>query len=120
MDGSQKLPQRLLGPIRDRLRVGAAIDHLCLAVPGWIRYASGQDEQGRAIEVADPLASRFAAISAEAGSDSEALARGFLELGEVFGADLPREERFTAALTGWLASLLRRGARATVAHCVRA
>jgi fructuronate reductase len=120
MDGSQKLPQRLLGPIRDRLRVGAPIDHLCLAVAAWIRYATGRDEQGRAVEVADPLASRFAAISAEAGGDPEALARGFLELGEVFGGDLPREERFTAAVRSWLASLLTRGARATVAGCVRA
>ncbi|MGH6921769.1 MAG: mannitol dehydrogenase family protein, partial [Geminicoccaceae bacterium] len=69
MDGSQKLPQRLLGTIRDRLCAGATIDHLCLAVAGWIRYASGRDEQGRAIAVADPLARRFAAISAAAGSD---------------------------------------------------
>jgi fructuronate reductase len=119
MDGSQKLPQRLLGPIRDRLRAGAAIDHLCLAVAGWIRYASGQDEQGRDIEVADPLTGRFAAISAEAGRDPTALARGFFGLGEVFGADLPRDERFAAGVAGWLASLLARGARATVADCVR-
>jgi fructuronate reductase len=119
MDGSQKLPQRLLGPIRDRLRVGAAIDHLCLAVAAWIRYAAGRDEQGRAIEVADPLAHRFAAISAEADGDPEALARGFLELGEVFGADLPREARFVAPVSSWLASLLTRGARATIAQCVR-
>jgi fructuronate reductase len=119
MDGSQKLPQRLLGTIRDRLRAGAPIEHLCLAVAAWIRYASGRDEQGRAIEVADPLTSRFAAISAAAGSDPDALAQGFLEINEVFGTDLPREERFTAGLTGWLASLLTRGARATVADCVR-
>jgi fructuronate reductase len=120
MDGSQKLPQRLLGTIRDRLHAGAPIDRLSLAVAAWIRYASGRDEGGRVIDVADPLASRFAAISAAAGSDPVALAQGFLAISEVFGADLPREERFTAALTGWLASLLSRGARATVADCIRA
>jgi fructuronate reductase len=119
MDGSQKLPQRLLATIRDRLCAGAPIDHLCLAVAAWMRYASGRDEQGRALDVVDPMASRFAAIGATAGSDPATLARGFLELGEVFGADLPREERFTAPVTGWLASLLTRGARATVADCVR-
>jgi fructuronate reductase len=119
MDGSQKLPQRLLGTIRERLCAGAPIDRLSLAVAAWIRYASGRDEQGRAIEVADPLAGRLAAIGAAAGSDPVALARGFFELGEVFGTDLPRDERFTAAVTGWLASLLARGARATVADCVR-
>jgi fructuronate reductase len=119
MDGSQKLPQRLLATIRDRLRAGAPIDRLSLAVAAWIRYASGRDEQGRPIEVADPLAGRFAAISAAAGSDPAALAQGFFGLNEVFGADLPRDERFTAAVTGWLAALLTRGARATVADCIR-
>ena len=56
MDGSQKLPQRLLGPIRDRLAAGASIRHLTLAVAGWIRYASGTDERGAPIDVQDPLA----------------------------------------------------------------
>jgi fructuronate reductase len=119
MDGSQKLPQRLLGTIRDRLRAGAPIDHLALAVAAWIRYAAGPDEQGRPIAVVDPLAGRFAAISAAAGRDPAALARGFFEIGEVFGTDLPRDARCTAAVTAWLAALLARGARATVADCVR-
>ncbi len=116
MDGSQKLPQRLLGPIRDRLRTGGRIDHLCLAVAAWIRYASGRDEQGRTIEVADPLARRFAGIAAGAG-DPAALARGFFAVSEVFGADLPADPRFTGPVTDRLASLMARGARAAVADC---
>ena len=119
MDGSQKVPQRLLGTIRDRLRAGAPIDRLSLAVAAWIRYAGGRDEQGRTVAVADPLASRFAAIGAAAGDDPAAWARGFLEVREVFGTDLPCDQRFVAALTGWLAALLTRGARATVADCAR-
>ena len=59
MDGSQKIPQRLLATVRDRLRDGGSIEHLALAIAGWIRYASGTDEQGRSITVADPLAQRF-------------------------------------------------------------
>jgi fructuronate reductase len=118
MDGSQKLPQRLLGTIRDRLRAGATIDHLCVAVAGWMRYASGRDEHGRPIEVVDPLAPRFAAIAARAGLDAGALAQGFLAIGEVFGADLPGDRRFTVPVTQRLASLLTRGARATVADSI--
>ncbi len=117
MDGSQKLPQRLLGSVRDRLRAGAGIDHLCLAVAAWIRYASGQDN-GRPVAGADPLAARFAAIRAAAGRDPAALVRGFLALDEVFGSDLLREARFTTPVTDWLAALLAHGARATVADCV--
>jgi fructuronate reductase len=116
MDGSQKLPQRLLGTVRDRLARGGSIRHLSLAVAGWMRYASGTDEHGARIEVSDPLASRYAAIAAEANGDAGRLARGFLGLDAVFGADLPAEPAFTAAVTRHLDSLLRRGVAATVAE----
>ncbi len=68
MDGSQKLPQRLLATVRDRLEGGGSIEHLALAIAGWIRYASGTDEHGKAIAVADPLSARFAAIAAAAAA----------------------------------------------------
>ena len=55
MDGSQKLPQRLLGSIRDRLAAGAPIDRLVMGVAGWMRYVTGIDEQGKPIDVRDPL-----------------------------------------------------------------
>ena len=56
MDGSQKLPQRLLATMQDRLRHGLPIDTHALAVAGWMRYVTARDEQGRAIDVRDPLA----------------------------------------------------------------
>ena len=59
MDGSQKLPQRLLGPIRDRLAQGRPIDRHAFAVAAWMRYAAGTDEAGNTIDVRDPLASRI-------------------------------------------------------------
>ena len=62
MDGSQKLPQRLLGTVRDRIASGASFANLALAVAGWIRYASGTDEQGGEIAVSDPMATAFTAI----------------------------------------------------------
>jgi fructuronate reductase len=120
MDGSQKLPQRLLGTVRDRLAGGGSIRHLALAVAAWIRYAAGRDEAGAPIAVADPLAVRFAAIAAGAGEGAEAasrLADGFLALTAVFGADLPAQPAFRAAVAHDVAALLRDGARRTlVAH----
>jgi fructuronate reductase len=116
MDGSQKLPQRLLGTVRDQLRAGGPIGHLTLAVAGWLRYAAGQDEQGRQIAVADPLAGRLLAIGGRAGGDSDRMVAGFLALREVFGDDLPRDPRFVGELTSGLRSLIERGARATVAE----
>ena len=114
MDGSQKLPQRLLNTVRDRLAAGASIDHLTLAVAGWIRYASGVDEQGRAIAVSDPLAPTFAQIAAARAGDPAALAAGFLDLVPVFGADLVGHAAFRAAVTRHVVALFRDGVRATL------
>jgi len=116
MDGSQKLPQRLLGTIRDRLRAGAPIGRLALAVAGWMRYVAGTDEQGRPIDLRDPLSERLARIAGEAGPVPERLAPALLAVREVFGDDLPADPRFTAPVQDALARLFAEGARATVAR----
>ncbi len=63
MDGSQKLPQRLLGTIRDRLAEGAPFERAALGVAAWMRYVTGIDEQGDPIDVRDPLAERLKTIA---------------------------------------------------------
>jgi fructuronate reductase len=114
MDGSQKLPQRLLGTITDRLADGQPVNRLALGVAAWMRYVTGIDEQGNPIEVKDPLAARCRAIADAAGRDATKLADGLLAIPEIFGTNLPANETFRATVTAHLASLLERGARATV------
>jgi fructuronate reductase len=120
MDGSQKLPQRLLGTVRDNLAAGRSIDLAALAVAGWMRYVSGSDEAGRAIAVSDPLAGEFARIAAAHSGDPAGLARGLLRLRAVFGEDLPADARFVAKVTAWLTGLYAEGAARTVARAVGA
>ncbi len=115
MDGSQKLPQRLLGTVRDRIAASASIAHLALAVAGWIRYASGTDEQGRAIAVSDPLAATFSGIVARAPGDPVRIAAGFLDLTTVFG-DLCADAAFRDAVTRNVETLFRDGVRRTLAQ----
>jgi fructuronate reductase len=114
MDGSQKLPQRLLGTARDRLAAGAPIDRIALAVAGWMRYVAVRDEQGRHIEVKDPMASRLNEIARGAGLDAAALAGGLLTIAEIFGTDLPADPRFREPVTAALACLIAKGAAQTV------
>jgi len=113
MDGSQKLPQRVLDTIRDRIAAGQAYERLALGVAGWIRYAAGTDEKGGAIDVRDPLADRFGGIAGEAAGDIDALANGFLDLREVFG-DLTGNDAFRDKVTAYLHALFDKGARAAV------
>jgi fructuronate reductase len=114
MDGSQKLPQRLLSTVRAQLDRDGPIAGLSLAIAGWIRYCLGRDEQGRPYEVNDPLAPRFAKISAETPNDPAALVNAFLSIREIFGPDLPENPRFRSKVTEHLRDLLQTGAARSV------
>ena len=116
MDGSQKLPQRLLGTIRDRLALGLPANRAALGVAAWMRYMTGVDERGRAIEVKDPLSGRLRAIADVAGGSPEKLVDGMLGVTEVFSDDLPSNASFRETLADHLASLLERGASETVSR----
>ena len=115
MDGSQKLPQRLLGTIRDRLAAGQGFARLALGVAAWMRYVTGVAEDGSEIDVRDPHALKMHAIAADAGDDAEALFEGLVAMSEIFGSDLPDNAVFRAAVVGHLENLFDQGARASVA-----
>jgi fructuronate reductase len=116
MDGSQKLPQRLLGSIRDRLGAGASIDRLVMGVAGWMRYVTAIDEQGKPIDVRDPLSARLRAIADEAGLVAERLAPALLDVREIFSPELAADPRFRAAVTNALSRIIAKGAKAAVAQ----
>jgi fructuronate reductase len=114
MDGSQKLPQRLLGTVRDRLNAGAPIPRLALGIAAWMRYVTGVDEAGRPIDVRDPLSARLRALADDAGPAPERLGPALLGVREVFG-DLGGDPRLSEPVVSALARLYRSGARRTVA-----
>jgi fructuronate reductase len=115
MDGSQKLPQRLLGTVRDRLAVDEPIDGLALAVAAWIHYLRGVDETGTTHAILDPLAAALAEQLARmpgAASADEVVAL-FTAYRPVFG-DLGRQPRFVSAVARQLQSLRLHGVLATL------
>ncbi|MDQ7990954.1 MAG: fructuronate reductase [Candidatus Dactylopiibacterium sp.] len=113
MDGSQKLPQRLLDPIRWHLAHGSRFDHLALGVAAWMRYVGGTDETGAPIEVSDPLLD--AIREKVAGSaEGDARVRALLSLQPVFGTDLPASDALVRAVSDAYATLRAHGARAAV------
>ncbi len=108
MDGSQKLPQRLLGTLRDLKAAGRPAPGLTRAVAAWMRYVTGLDGQQQPFTVQDPLAERFQALAESSGfrqADSlhpEHLAdyvRALVQVQEVFGPDLAADAAFAEALT---------------------
>ena len=86
-DGSRKLPQRLIDPIRDRAKSGGAIDRLSLGVAGWMRFVIDRGDS-----LIDPAYDRLMA-AIDAGS-SEQVMRALLRV--IGGEDLADHPAFNA------------------------
>ena len=116
MDGSQKVPQRLLATVRDRLAAGMSVRHLALGVAAWLHFLRGVDEAGRSYAIDDPLAPALKALYAQARTQGDARAQAdcFTRFAPVFG-DLAGEPSLVDALAASLHSLQRRGVAATLA-----
>lgn len=96
MDGSQKLPQRMLEGIREHLARGSDWPLLALGVAGWMRYVSGVDDAGATIDIRDPLSEKIRLL-VESSSDAERVS-ALLSLQEVFGTDLVKNPLFVQAI----------------------
>ncbi len=116
-DGSQKLPQRLLGTIRDNLETDRPIEGLCLAVAAWMRFVGGLDEAGLEIDVRDPLAARLRKATDQANSAKEKV-DALLSFAEVFDNDLRGNSDFCDEVTNAYAGLAKYGAKTMIAKYV--
>jgi fructuronate reductase len=95
-DGSQKLPFRILGTIRDALAAGRPTDRLCLPLAAWMRFVRRAALRGE--QVNDPLASRLIEIGNTSTGRSAVDVPLFLAVESMFASDLRNEPRFTRPL----------------------
>jgi mannitol-1-phosphate/altronate dehydrogenase len=98
MDGSVKLPVRMLGTVRDRLAAGAEPRLASLAVAAWMVYVARVDH------LDDPQAARLKA-SLEGADQPRTVVDALLGVDTVFGADLRDNELFRALLVEHVAKL---------------
>jgi fructuronate reductase len=114
MDGSQKLPQRLLATVAERRAAGAEPALLALALAGWLRFAAGTADDGSPLPLDDPLAATLRAALAKPDP-----VRSVFALETVFPPAVGADEAFMALVREQLARLARDGAAATVAAAGR-
>ncbi|EOX8033672.1 fructuronate reductase [Escherichia coli] len=117
MDGSQKLPQRMLDSVRWHLDHQSRFDLLALGIAGWMRYVGGIDEQGQQIEISDPLLPviQDAIIGSAEG---EARVKALLAIEAIFGNELPHQHQFVEQVARAYLLILKNGAKATVAEYI--
>ena len=113
-DASQKIPQRILAALRDRLAAGAPADALVFAVAAWIRSCGGTDERGEALPLNDPTFQAWSGAPDQASASATEVIDAFLGLSSVFGPDLPADAPFRAALRRSYETIRRRGVIAAI------
>jgi fructuronate reductase len=118
MDGSQKLPQRLLGTLRDRLAKGLPVPRMALGVAAWMHYLRGVDELGQTYVVDDPHAAALTALYQRTLGQGVTLqaVHDMLAYAPVFG-DLAGHAALAQALLSALQSLQTQGVAATLVAC---
>ncbi|MEV0716541.1 mannitol dehydrogenase family protein [Asanoa sp. NPDC050611] len=115
MDGTQKLPQRVLETIRDRRAAGGTPRWGALVVAAWMRYARGVADDGRALELDDPLAAEIRAAVAAAPPSPDGLAAALFGLTAVFPPELAADETVRALVVDWLTDFDKHGVESTLA-----
>lgn len=114
MDGSQKIPQRMGGPLKFHLEQGSNFSWLATAIAGWMRYVGGVDEQGNDINVLDPMVETLRKICDEHGLNVSVVP-ALLSVEAIFPPELGQNPQVIDAVSTAYQSLIDNGARATVA-----
>ena len=113
-DGSQKLPQRLLAPLRDRIAKGLASPAIATAVAAWMHFVV-KTAYTPGAALSDPLAAEIL-VQAKMSTDAASIVRNLLAIKVIFGTDLPENAAFCADLTAKFIELAKNPAVSTAAE----
>ena len=118
MDGSQKLPQRLLGTIAERRAQGALPQWACLGVAAWMRCMSARrSDRGQRLEIEDPVNDRVTE-ALEGREDAASVVPVLLGFGEIFPAGVRDDKVVRDMLVQLVGQLAGQGARRTAQDLV--
>lgn len=111
MDGSQKLPQRLLATLRERLARGLPCPALATAIAGWMHFAVKIAHTPGAV-LNDPL-SADVLFQAKISLQPNEIVRHLLSIQKIFGVDLVANSGFVSELQHAFVTLAKRPEVAT-------
>ncbi|MGO7336793.1 mannitol dehydrogenase family protein [Rhizobium leguminosarum] len=107
MDGTQKLPQRLLEPASEALAHGDKAETYAIAVAAWMRYAIGEHGNGERYELRDPRAAEIAALIADVPRTGLAISAALFTLPGLFPAALTGNRAWTQDVSDKLEILIQ-------------
>ncbi|MGR3481935.1 mannitol dehydrogenase family protein [Salipiger marinus] len=114
MDGTEKLPQRILAPALLAQAQGQPLDAFAFATAAWMRYTLGRHDDGTAYALRDPREATL--TKAVSGADgAEAVAGALFALPGLVPAALAQDVTFRTAVITRLDRMLRDGMPAAIA-----
>lgn len=113
MDGSRKLPQRLVSSLIEARREGLPHDAMVTALAAWMRFLEGVDDLGRPLPLDDPLAARLRSLAVP-GADARGNVSRLLRLSDVFEGRLHEDATLVESLSLALTRQRERGALAAL------
>ncbi|PRX37752.1 fructuronate reductase [Meinhardsimonia xiamenensis] len=114
MDGSEKLPQRIVAPALEALERRQPLRPFAFAVAGWMRYCLGRRDDGTPHGLRDPREAQISAAVRGIEGDPKALFLALCEASRAFPRRLTEHPLWQGEVVGILARALERGVAATL------
>jgi len=109
------MPKFVLSSIQEQLQQGGSPRLLILAIAGWFRFLTAENEKREAFSINDPMAD----ILIEKARAGKTNPLPLLGITEIFSEFLSNSQEFTSTLTSDLKSLYQNGVRATLTEALK-
>lgn len=103
MDGSQKIPQRVIAPLNHLINIGVQPRWLLFLIASWMHYIrrecknTGREcKKGESCKIIDPLSQQFETIKKESSADE--YINKILSIKEIFGTEIIKNTKITSKL----------------------
>jgi len=114
MDGTEKLPQRLLAPAVETLARGGDIRPFAFAAAAWMRYTLGRTDAGETYALRDPREAEIRQAVGASGGTAAAISGALHSLPGLFPEDLTARPAWTAEVADALDAMLAQGVAGAV------
>nr|WP_281494015.1 mannitol dehydrogenase family protein [Jannaschia sp. S6380] len=115
MDGTEKLPQRILAPAMDGLRTGGDPRPFAHATALWMRYCLGRHDDGARYALRDPRESEIAR-KLEGLGDADAIAGALFDLPALFPKGLRQSAPYRHEVRKTLSEMMAQSVAGWLAH----
>jgi len=115
MDGSEKLPQRVLEPAIWALAHGQDIRPFAFCLAAWMRYCLGVHDDGRRYALNDPREKSIKMVIQSANRNANAISHALHGLTDVFPSDLENNQTWRLAVEDALSLMLSSDMKSAIA-----